>query len=196
MVLPSAWSWTLTPSLCARCTAAVRDVPRADRQLHGAAAGARAQATPGGAGDGGRDAPPPAGQHRLAHLHGEGGPSQRARRPHGVSWRSPVLLSLNVDVFKRLVRCATSLPACCVFPHLKSPPLSAAGPRKMVETGRSSFGYETPHTVGTPLQQRMSWPEFLLNASRAQPQPRAESYARDPEARDYVGYPTGSGHRA
>ena len=142
MVLPSAWSWTLTPSLCARCAAAVRDVPRADRQLHGAAAGARAQATPGGAGDGGRDAPPPAGQHRLAHLQGEGGPSRRARRPHGVSWRSPVLLSLNVDVFKRLVRCATSLPACRVFPHLKRPPLSAKGRERWLKRGGRFHGVQ------------------------------------------------------
>ena len=59
------------------------------------------------------------------------------------------------------------------------------GPRKMVETQvcsgallerpRGCFGYGTPHAVGTPDTHRISWPEFLLNASRAQPQPHAES---------------------
>jgi hypothetical protein len=102
------------------------------------------------------------------------------------------------------VRCATSLPVCRVFPHLKRPPLSAAGPRKMVETGRSIprasrgyFGYGIPHTVGNPFS---SDGLAQIPAKRlARPTPTTcRILGTRPEACDYVhvGYPTGAGHRA
>jgi hypothetical protein len=89
-----------------------------------------------------------------------------------------------------------SVPVCRVISP-ESPYAVRYGPRKMVETQvcsgallerpRGYFGYGTPHAVGTPHTQSISWPEFLLNASRAQPQPHAESQ-HDPEARVSVGW--------